>query len=236
MTARATFNVYCDESCHLERDGHPLMVIGAVTAPSEHAAEINAAIRALKAAHGHSPDWETKWTSVSASRLPFYLDLVDLFVDRADLAFRAVIAPKNDLRHAEFNQTHDDWYYKIYYQTLMPILSPKAGYRIYIDIKDTRGGPKAARLRDILATKLRDWDGEVVQRIQIQRSDEIQLLQLADFLIGAVGYRNRRLETSAAKLAVVRRLEERMGLSLLVNTNVNAPKVNLLHWRPRPRQ
>lgn len=27
---RETFNIYCDESCHLERDGQPNMVLGAL--------------------------------------------------------------------------------------------------------------------------------------------------------------------------------------------------------------
>jgi hypothetical protein len=31
MTTPQTFNVYCDESCHLEHDGVPVMAWGAVT-------------------------------------------------------------------------------------------------------------------------------------------------------------------------------------------------------------
>ncbi len=30
-----TFNVYCDESCHLENDHQPTMILGAVWCPLE---------------------------------------------------------------------------------------------------------------------------------------------------------------------------------------------------------
>jgi len=33
---RDTYNIYCDESCHLEHDGIPTMVIGAVWCPGGH--------------------------------------------------------------------------------------------------------------------------------------------------------------------------------------------------------
>lgn len=29
------FNIYCDESCHLENDGQPVMVLGALSCPTE---------------------------------------------------------------------------------------------------------------------------------------------------------------------------------------------------------
>ena len=31
---RELINIYCDESCHLERDGEPIMVLGAVSCPA----------------------------------------------------------------------------------------------------------------------------------------------------------------------------------------------------------
>jgi hypothetical protein len=37
MTGPRTFNVYCDESCHLEHDGIPVMAWGAVTCPEGEA-------------------------------------------------------------------------------------------------------------------------------------------------------------------------------------------------------
>ncbi|PKN75613.1 MAG: hypothetical protein CVU49_02645 [Candidatus Cloacimonetes bacterium HGW-Cloacimonetes-2] len=40
------YNVYCDESCHLENDGQKSMVIGAVWVDREHVRSISTDIKA----------------------------------------------------------------------------------------------------------------------------------------------------------------------------------------------
>jgi len=52
------FNVYCDESCHLEHDRQPVMVLGAVWCPLEKTREISVPIRGIKTRHGLSPKFE----------------------------------------------------------------------------------------------------------------------------------------------------------------------------------
>jgi hypothetical protein len=46
------FNVYCDESCHLENDRQKAMVLGAVWCPMEKTREIAVRIREMKAGQG----------------------------------------------------------------------------------------------------------------------------------------------------------------------------------------
>ena len=55
MSEVRTFNVYCDESCHLEHDLIPVMAWGAVSCPAGEARAIAEAVRALKAEHGPNP-------------------------------------------------------------------------------------------------------------------------------------------------------------------------------------
>ena len=43
------YNVYCDESGHLEHDQIPVMVLGAVWCPLDKTAEIAARLREIKA-------------------------------------------------------------------------------------------------------------------------------------------------------------------------------------------
>lgn len=237
MTERTLIDIYGDESCHLERDGHDLMVLGAVAVPHERTREVADRIRDLKEAHGLARDFEIKWTKVSPAKLDFYLALVDLFHDDPDLRFRGYVAHgKTQLRHADFAQDHDTWYHKTYYAMLLPLLQrPDAQFNIYIDIKDTRGGTKVRVLHDVISTKLRDRDHEIVRRIQIVRSDEVEVLQLADLLIGAVSYRNRGLATSEAKAAIIKRLERVAHSRLDHSTPKAAQKVNLFQWQPRAR-
>jgi hypothetical protein len=233
-----TYNIYCDESCHLENDGQPAMVMGAVWCPLDKTREIAVRLREIKRRHGLPSDFEAKWTKVSPGKLRFYLDLIDYFFDDDDLHFRALVIPdKTKLNHRAFpGQDHDAWYYKMYFEMLRIILSPKGRYRIYLDIKDTRGAEKVRRLHDVLCNNMYDFSREILERVQLAHSHEIEQLQLADLLIGAVSYVSRGLHGNAGKLALVDRMKERSGYSLEKTTLLREEKVNLFRWRAQEVQ
>ncbi|MBN1579457.1 MAG: DUF3800 domain-containing protein [Anaerolineae bacterium] len=227
------YNVYCDESCHLEHDHQQVMVLGAVWCPLEKTREISVRLREIKQRHGLDSNFEIKWTKVSPARGQFYRDIMDYFFDDDDLHFRALIVPdKFLLRHQDFEQTHDEWYYKMYFDMLKIILRPDAQYHIYLDIKDTQGVDKVAKLHQVLCNSIFDFSRDIVQRMQVVRSHEVELIQLVDLLIGTVSYANRGLETSQAKLALVRRMRERSHYQLTRTTLFREDKVNLFIWRP----
>ena len=225
------YNIYCDESCHLEKDQQDVMVLGAIWCPLDKSKEIAIRIREIKRQHSLKQNFEIKWTKVSPAKLYFYLDLIDYFFDNSDLHFRALIVPdKAKLRHAEFNQSHDDFYYKMYFDMLKIIISPNATYRIYIDIKDTKSAQKAAKLHDVLCNNRYDFSRSIIERLQTVRSHEIELLQLTDLLIGAISYANRGLDTSHAKSSIVQRFRDRSGYRLTQSTLYREDKVNLFYW------
>lgn len=226
-----TINIYCDESCHLENDGFTVMTLGALSCPLEQRREISVRLREIKSRHGIPADTEIKWGKVSPAKLDFYLAWIDYFFDDDDLSFRAVVIPdKQILEHGKRGQTHDDWYYKMLFTLLKVLLKPENKHRIYIDHKDTHSGRKAAKLHDVLCSNSYDFDRRIIERVQPVVSHESELLQLCDLLIGAIGYTNRALTTSPAKLALVRRLKERSRLSLERSTLLKATKINLLRW------
>ncbi len=226
------FNIYCDESCHLENDGQKVMVLGAVWCSREKVPEVSHRIMEIKARHGIY--FEVKWTKISPAKEHFYLDLLDYFFDDDDLHFRSLIVPdKSLLRHTEFGQSHDDWYYKMYFDLLKVILEPDSRYCIFLDYKDTQGGFKAAKLHEVLCNNMYDFSRQIVSRLQTVRSDEVQLIQLADILTGIISYANRRLESSRTKLALVNRMRERSGYSLTMTTLFQEKKTNLLVWKAK---
>ena len=227
------YNVYCDESCHLEHDNQVVMVLGAVWCPIEKARESATRLREIKTQHGLPPNFEMKWVKVSPARQDFYQEIIDYFFDDDDLHFRALVIPdKTRLRHADFNQTHDDWYYKMYFDMLKVILKPDASYRIYLDYKDTHGAAKVTKLHEVLRNEKYDFRREIIERMQVVRSDEVQQVQLADLLIGAIAYANRGLATSSAKTALVARIRERSGYQLTLSTLLREEKVNIFRWHP----
>jgi hypothetical protein len=227
------FNVYCDESCHLENDGHGVMVVGAVWCSSIRASGHARALRALKSKHNLSPFFEIKWTKVSESKIDFYLEVLERFFTEPDLHFRGMlIADKGQLDHNAYSQTHDEWYYKMYFDMLKMIISPAAKYRVYVDIKDTWGGRRVDHLHDVICNSLYDFSREVLQRVQIMRSEESELMQLSDLLSGAVGYAARNLRGNRGKLRLVEFIRRQTGYSLTRSTLYREEKFNLLRWAP----
>lgn len=59
---REVFNIYGDESCHLEHDGQKIMGLGAIICPMSHASEINHQLKMLKVKHG-MPKYYFLWTT-----------------------------------------------------------------------------------------------------------------------------------------------------------------------------
>lgn len=232
-----TFHIYCDETCHLENDGVPVMVLGAVWCSREKRREMAARLREIKQKHGLSAEFEVKWVKVSPAKTAFYTEWLDYFFDDDDLHFRAVVIPdKIRLRHADFGQSHDGWYYKMYFTLLEVLLTPDDRYRIFIDRKDTRSGTKVAELHDVLCNNAYDFDRQIIEQLQPVVSHEVEILQLCDLLTGAVGYANRGLVSSAAKLALVERIKSRSGYNLTHTTLLRERKFNLLRWNAQPHE
>ena len=228
-----TINIYCDESCHLPNDGQKAMVLGALWCFKAKVGEHHRAIADLKAKHRLSPFFEVKWTKVSPAKLDFYRELVNYFFDSRTMGFRAWVIPdKSILSHDQHDQTHDDWYYKMYFYLLQNLISPERKYHIYLDIKDTRSRLKLQKLREVLSNANYDFSRDIIERIQHVHSHDIGLTQLVDVLIGAISYHARGLSNSAAKNEIIKLIKERTGLSLTSNTLPAERKFNLCIWRP----
>lgn len=229
---RPLFNIYCDESCHLEHDDIPVMVLGALWFPDRKKKEIFQRLKEIKEVHNMPTHFEIKWNKVSPAKSRFYLDLINFFFDDDDLHFRAIIVPdKNELEHERYRQDHDDFYYKMYFDLLKVILDPECGYNIYLDIKDTWGWEKVAKLAEVLQNNHYDYSRELVRKVQQVQSTDVIPLQICDLLTGAIAYRNRGLHTNEAKIAIVKRIMQRSGYNLTQTTLLRESKFNLFHWQ-----
>jgi hypothetical protein len=228
------YNIYCDESCHLENDHQKVMVLGATWCSLDKTQQTIKEIRSIKTNHNLASSFEIKWTKVSPAKLAFYQSIINYFFDNEDLHFRALVIPnKAILNHVEYQQTHNDWYYKMYFDMLKVILTPTDRYRIYLDIKDTRGGIKIHELRRVLCNNMYDFSQEIIERIQIVRSHEIEIMQVADLLMGAVSATNRGQPHSLAKQALIDLIRKRSNYTLQQTTLLREMKTNIFVWHPR---
>ncbi len=229
------YNIYCDESCHLEHDGIKPMGLGCVWCAKEDRLEIFEELRDLKTKHGLKPHCELKWNAVSPAKIDYYIEVINYFFANPKLHFRAlIVADKSQLKHDDFVQSHDEFYYKMYFNLLKTIIVPGDYYEVYIDIKDTQSEQKVKKLKEVISNTHYDFDQSMIRRIQQVDSKEVELVQLTDLLLGAIVYFQRGLDGSQAKLNLINLLKKKSGYSLTRSTLYKEDKFNLFFWRPKP--
>ena len=242
---KPTINIYCDESCHLQNDKEPVMVIGAVYCPIEKKEEIFERLYSFKLKHNLIPKnkkndnenrtyYELKWNKVSKSKIEYYKDVINYFFDDDDLQFRVlVVSNKSAIDYEKFSHTHDTFYYKMYFGMLKAILNPENSHHIYIDIKDTRSKEKVHKLEQVLRNDKYDYSKEIIKKVQQVRSHEVEILQLTDLLVGATAYVNRGLANSKAKNELINLIKHRSKYSLTKSTLLKERKFNVFIWEPQ---
>lgn len=215
-----TFNIYCDESCHLENDHKQYMVLGSVSSAYNQVRRHTERIKDLKRKHHFYG--EIKWTKISQSKQKFYNELIDYFFD-TDLMFRAVIVNKTRLKNIAFNQSFDEFYYKMYYYLLNHNKNVNHSYNVYLDIKDTLGATKVAKLKDILNIRY-----GVFRNIQNIRSNESSIMQLSDFIMGAIAYHlNNQNKKVEIKKRIITKIASHTPTGLNNSTHFGEEKMNL---------
>ena len=135
-TQMTEYNLYCDESCHLEHDDSDVMVLGALIIPKDKRQEITENILQIKARYGVKARTEVKWTKAS---MP--------------------------------SQSHNDWYYKMYFTMLNRLFDSTNTYNVYVDIKDTHSAQRTEKLEEVLANSHYDFNHECIKKVQPIRSD-----------------------------------------------------------------
>ena len=233
------YYIYCDESCHLEKDNNDIMVLGATSCPEYLKNRVNEDIRNIKIKHNLSSWFEIKWTKVSESKADFYLDLIEYFFNKRELYFRGIVAThKSELDHDKYNDgSYDNWYYKMYFRLLDPMIEQTDEYRIFLDIKDSNGGPKVRKLHNVLCNNIYDFKHEVLRDIKQIDSKESEILQLTDLFIGALSYCNRHAyevnKPNQGKIAIIEALQDKYGVNPFRKTSRYEDKFNIFFWAPR---
>jgi phosphoribosyl-dephospho-CoA transferase len=111
----------------------------------------------------------------------------------------------------------------MYYQLLNKKLFSENYYNIYLDIKDTHSYKKAKNLKKYLE---RDNNNNI-RNLQIIKSNESELMQLTDVLMGAINYKLRGLNKVTAKNNIIEKIERICGKPLTEKTAKAENKFNL---------
>ncbi len=206
------------------------MVFGAIRSDAAQLKQVTDSIMKLRDIHNFHQ--EIKWAKPVPGKLAFYTDLLALFCNAQALRFKAtVVQNKHTLDHDRYNAgSAGTFYYKMAYYTLRDLLGPCKGHRLYLDYMDTQGAIRAVKMQEILETGGASW-----VRTHIIRSHESQLIQLCDFMIGAVAYANRTdiPKDSPIKRELVQLLERSVSRSLTAGTPPWEDKFNIFMFSPR---
>lgn len=232
------YNLYIDESCHLENDKKPVMCIGYTKILAESYTKFKEDIKQIKLEH--KTPTEIKWNTVSLSRLPLYKALIDYFFDN-EIDFRCVLVKyKDKLEHQKFNNgSHDTFYYKMVFYLLKSATNPPANnYNVYLDIKDTRGKEKLKVITDVLQNEYaKSQLPSPFKYFQHIHSHENVLMQITDLFIGAITFKsqNHHLAENAnkAKVEIVNYLEAKSGYFLNEGTEPWETKFNIFDHQPK---
>lgn len=233
-----TYNIYIDESCHLEHDKSEVMCIGYTKINQEDYLEVKQAIKEIKLKH-KSPT-EVKWNKLSMSRWELYKELIDFFF-ASTIEFRSVLVKsKKNLGPERYNREDKN---SFYYQTLIFLLNNKVSngedtYRVYLDVKDTRGKTRLELLQEEILEKHKG--NSPFKYFQHLHSNENELLQLTDLFIGAICYKARpeykSEEASKIKQRVVQYLEECSGYVLDDGTEPWETKFFIDDFQVKPKK
>ena len=87
------------------------------------------------------------------------------------------------------------------------------------------------KLHEVLCNNHYDFDRNLIRKVQQVRSEEVELVALADLLIGALSYLHRGKNTSEAKLKLIERIRKRSGYNLMASTLYRENKFNIFIWK-----
>ena len=205
--------IYCDESrpdlFTTEKQYDKFLLIGGLKFLSNERNSIKSAINEIR--NKYKLFTEFKWKKVSFAKLEFYKELVDLFFEFGDrLRFRCIVI---EVAKIDLERYHDNdaelGFYKFYYYLLNNWIIDDNYYRIFTDLKTNR---EKNRLLNLCTCLNNSNLFSIINSIQALPSREVDILQLADLILGLTGARlNNSLSENSAKSELVHYFESKHG-------------------------
>lgn len=225
------FDIYCDEShpdlfsSKLSNATH--LVIGGLWLQSSDRSGFKKEIHDLR--DRFKIGGEFGWTSISRSKLDFFLHLIDWFFSKGDsLRFRFIAVERTKVDLIRFHQSDQELaFYKFYYQMLHGWILDFNQYHIFCDSKTNKQKERIKILESCLVRS--NLSSEI--SIQSIRSDESVLLQTADLLTGAASAVFNAAQLGESKARVLDHLQRQLG-GKIRPTHRNEAKFNAFLINP----
>jgi hypothetical protein len=229
----ALVNVYTDES---RLNGDRFMLIGGLWIGAGSDAGLRSRVAAWRTASNMLR--ELKWTKISQGKLAEYKSFADIFFAERNLSLHC-IAIDTDLVDYEVHCDGDSelGFYKFYFQLLSHRCLRGNGYTVFVDHRNNRNPNRLVDLqRCVNAWCAKKKNCQPIVDLQPRDSKSEDMLQLADVLLGAVGYCCNARNESPAKCGFVKHLANKIGRKLSAPTPPWERKINVWHWKPAEKK
>lgn len=186
------YHIYCDES-RQTRDR--FMVLGGLILRADDVSLFNDTIQKFR--NETKMFAELKWTKVSRSKLSVYRRFVDYFfaLNNTDrLFFRCIIIDNHQIDYKKFSKGDKELgFYKFFYQLLLHCFGKfaKEDSRYIILFDERTSKYKLGTFKVVLNRGIKKTYGltsDAVRSVEARESRGSNLIQLADILMGAIGF------------------------------------------------
>jgi hypothetical protein len=241
------YHIYCDES-RQTKDRY--MVLGGLILDAENVAEFHATMAKFRRECRMFA--ELKWGKVSSMKLEEYRRFIDYFFalnDTEHVHFHSLIIDTSQLDHHAYNQGDKELgFYKFYYQLLLHSFGRKYcrkgennRFIVHLDYRNTHY--KLGTLKTVLNNGMKKKlgiDTAPFRAVEPRDSKESELMQIADILLGAVGYQkngyNLLAGVKAAKIELADYIAKKAGLPNLMDTSPwGMSRFTIWNFRLSPR-
>jgi hypothetical protein len=171
------------------------MILGGIAIHAEELPNFEAEIEILRAKHNMAK--ELKWVRVTNQKYYEYRAFVDLFfkwLETNRLTFHCMIIDNHKVRYKDYSGSYELGFYKFFYQLLLfPFASRyHKNNDLYVLMDQRSTGYPLDDLRTILnngVQKRYKNDRRPFRLVEFRNSKKADALQIADIILGALGYR-----------------------------------------------
>lgn len=186
---------------------------------------------------------ELHWVKVSKGKIETYKKFIDFFATFPGADFRCMVL---DSRAIDYKKYHDGdkelGFYKFLYFFISRNIEKDQKYRnisdnyqLFLDRRKKENDIEVGKLQDLklfLNKRLLNqcfYSRGVVRNVEATDSKISPEIQIADILMGAIGYSWEGFQTSPAKLELIDHIEKTFGLKLSFPTPYLSEKINI--WK-----
>ena len=237
------YHIFCDES---RQTNHRHMILGGLVIHQDQLDEFNATMTDFR--HEINMHAELKWSKVSNGKIAEYRRFIDYFfaLNNTNIVhFHCITLDTNQINHKAYNAGNKETgFYKFFYQLLYNCfarnyLTEQNDTKFIIHMDQRNTSYSLNDLKDILNNGIKKNMGITQKRVlsvEAIDSKKSEVLQIADIIIGSIGYQKNCYDMLAganqAKIEIAKYIAKLAGIpNLIDNTKYGVVRFKIWNFK-----